>query len=308
MARRENAVSEIRAVLPEAITARVDWSDWQLVPGSFVYSDLRDRFSDLLFRTRLDRHPAFVYVLMEHQSRSDRLMAFRMLEYMVAIWRRHLAENRRDHDGAAAVTALPAIIPLVVHNTAAGTAWSAPTELSDLIDVDAATRDALGPCLPRLRFVLDDVAVLNPAALRERDLTSAARVLLVMQRIAPKNAALGRDMLDWLDDLRDLESGPDPVGDYLAVLTYAMAVGEAKEEDLASVFGRLGPRAKEAVVTTAETIEARGRVAVLLEQMTVKFGPLPAAVISRVQSGDATQVRAWATRILTAATLDELFT
>ncbi|MEU4314978.1 Rpn family recombination-promoting nuclease/putative transposase [Nocardia sp. NPDC024068] len=318
MARPDNAASELRAVLPEAITARIDWPALQLHPGSYVHPDLRNRFSDLLFRTRLDGHPAYIYVLMEHQSSSDRFMAFRMLEYMVAIWRQHLAHHDHEHRSQRArkTTTLPAIIPLVVHNTAEGSPWSPshPTELADLIDLDPAAREALGPHLPRLRFLLDDVAALDPRTLRDRDLTPATRVLLVLQRIAPKNTALGHDMLDWLEDLRALESGPDPLGDYLAVLTYLVTVGETAEADLATVFEQLGPRAKEAIVTTADMIEARGeargrvegRVEALLELATVKFGVLPAVAVRRIRSADSDQVRTWTARVLTATTLDEL--
>ncbi|WP_024802351.1 hypothetical protein [Nocardia sp. BMG51109] len=52
--------------------------------------------------------------------------------------------------------------------------------------------------------------------------------------------------------------------------------------------------------------EARGRAEALLEQMTVKFGPLPAAAVQHVRSADQAQVRAWSTRILTATTLDDM--
>ncbi|MFI1464737.1 Rpn family recombination-promoting nuclease/putative transposase [Nocardia carnea] len=313
MSCRDNAASEIRAALSPALIARLDLTDLRPHPSSFVHPDLANRYSDLLYRTRLDGHPAYIYILIEHQSSSDRFMAFRMLEYVVAIWRQYLTDNHRERksSGAAKVTTLPAIIPLVVHNTAKGRAWSAPTELADLFDLDDDTRQAMGPYLPRFRFLLDDVAVLDPAALRARDLTPAARVLLVLQRIAPKNPALGRDMLDWLEDLRALESGPDPLGNYLTVLTYLVTVGETPEADLAAVFEQLGPRAKEAIVTTAEMIEARGkargRAEALLEQMDAKFGRLPAATVDRVRSADLDRVRAWTTRILSASTLDELF-
>lgn len=95
------------------------------------------------------------------------------------------------------------------------------------------------------------------------------------------------------------------------MLTYLITVGETPEADLAAVFEQLGPRAKEAIVTTAEMIEARGkergRAEALLEQMSAKFGPLPAAAVHGVRTADPARVRTWATRILTAATLDELF-
>lgn len=238
---------------------------------------------------------------------------------ILAIWRRHLAHHNRArrHGATPKATTLPAIIPLAVHNTAHGRPWTDPTELADLIDLDPATREALGPYLPRLRFLLDDIAATDLTVLRDRDLTPAAKVLLVPQKIAPHNRELGRDMLDRLEDLRALESGPDPLGDYLTVLTI-MTVGDTAESDLATVFEQLGPRAKEAIVTTAETIEARGeargraqgkaegRAEALIEQMAVEFGPLPAAAIHRVRSADTAQVRTWTARILTAATLEEM--
>ncbi|AHH15681.1 hypothetical protein NONO_c08740 [Nocardia nova SH22a] len=78
-----------------------------------------------------------------------------------------------------------------------------------------------------------------------------------------------------------------------------------------AAFEQLGPHGKEAVVTTEAVIEARAaartRVEVLLDQMAIKFGALPDAVVQRVWSADADQVRGWAARVLTALTLDEMF-
>ncbi|MGW6332320.1 Rpn family recombination-promoting nuclease/putative transposase [Nocardia rhamnosiphila] len=44
MSRPANAASELRAALPESISTRLDWASLQLQPGSFVHSDLRNRF------------------------------------------------------------------------------------------------------------------------------------------------------------------------------------------------------------------------------------------------------------------------
>ncbi|AYF75212.1 hypothetical protein D7D52_16580 [Nocardia yunnanensis] len=44
---------------------------------------------------RLEGRDAFVYVLIEHQSRPDSLMAFRMLEYTVRIWNDYIRNNPR---------------------------------------------------------------------------------------------------------------------------------------------------------------------------------------------------------------------
>ncbi|MGW4531178.1 hypothetical protein ACWEOI_09530 [Nocardia sp. NPDC004340] len=51
--------------------------------------------------------------------------------------------------------------------------------------------------------------------------------------------------------------------------------------------------------------ELRGRAEALLEQLSLKFGKLPAAVVATVRAADSAQLRAWSARVLTARSLDE---
>nr|MDT0665464.1 Rpn family recombination-promoting nuclease/putative transposase [Micromonospora sp. DSM 115978] len=71
-----NAASQLRSVLPPALLARLDLVRLTPVPGTLVDESLRSRHTDLLFSVPLDGREAFVYTLIEHQSRSDPLMAF----------------------------------------------------------------------------------------------------------------------------------------------------------------------------------------------------------------------------------------
>ncbi|MGV9639384.1 Rpn family recombination-promoting nuclease/putative transposase [Nocardia rhamnosiphila] len=312
LSRPADAASESRSALPENITRRIDWSQLVLQPGSFVSAQLRSRYSDVLFRARLDEHPAYIYLLIEHQSRSDRFMPLRMLEYLVNIWNQH----RRLHPDSRT---LPAVIPLVVHSNRHGRSWRAPTELAELIDLDPAGREALEPYLPRLRFLLDDVAALDLAGLLARDLTPATRVMLALHKIAPQNAELGSDMLDLLDDLWALASGPGGTTELQAVMTYILQVSDTTEDGLDPVIAQLGPRAKEALMTTAERLRAEGeargeargaaraRTEALVDLLDIKFGPLPGAVIEKVEAGSPEQIRAWFRCSVTADTLEQVF-
>ncbi|MFD4457311.1 Rpn family recombination-promoting nuclease/putative transposase [Nocardia sp. NPDC058480] len=63
-----DAASQIRPMVPDELEARVDWSALELLPCSFVSKHLRATYSDLLFRTRIDGHEAYLYFLLEHQS------------------------------------------------------------------------------------------------------------------------------------------------------------------------------------------------------------------------------------------------
>jgi hypothetical protein len=64
------------------------------------------------------------------------------------------------------------------------------------------------------------------------------------------------------------------------------------------------------MVTTAEMLRAEGRVEgraeTLIQQLTIKFGPLPQAVLETVHTASTDQLQAWAASILTAETLDQV--
>jgi predicted transposase/invertase (TIGR01784 family) len=123
----EHAASELRAVFPPALSARLDWASLQLEPASFVDEELRGRHADLLFSVRCEGLPAYVHVLFEHQSTSDPFMAFRLLRYLVRTWDAVLSK----HPDSAR---LPAIVPVVLYH--GKSEWAAATELRALIDLD----------------------------------------------------------------------------------------------------------------------------------------------------------------------------
>jgi hypothetical protein len=141
-------------VLPAGLTGRLDLNKLTRVPGSFVDAELRWRHSELLFTAPLEHQEAFIYILVEHQSSPDPLMAFRILRYLIRIWDNYLA------------TRLPAVIPLVVHHNRPP--WTGPTDIRQLLDLDPDTAEAVGDYLPQLRFLLDDLARLDEPALRCR--------------------------------------------------------------------------------------------------------------------------------------------
>ncbi len=165
----EHAAGLLRVALPEAIAARIDLSTLALCSGSFVDPVLGSRRSDLLFSVNLAEQKVLIYVLFEHQSTVDALMAFRLLQYMVRIWERH----HQDHPEHKR---LPPIVPVVLHHSRSG--WSASTTFEGLLDVDEATLDALGEHTVRVRFVLDDISKATDESLQARAMTALGRVAL----------------------------------------------------------------------------------------------------------------------------------
>jgi len=121
-----NARSLIETQLTSRALAELDLDSLQLQPGSFIDSDLREKFSDLIFSVRLANHQeqpgdALVYFLFEHKSQVDQLTVFQLLSYLVRIWEMRLREG----------LPLCPIVPLVVYHGESG--WSAARRLGELI-------------------------------------------------------------------------------------------------------------------------------------------------------------------------------
>lgn len=302
-----NATSQLRATLPPALVERLDLDQLRPVPVSFVDAALQWRHSDLLFTAPLDGREAFVYVLVEHQSSTDVLMPFRILQYVTRIWDRYLNEHRR-------ATRLPAVIPLVVHHNRRP--WKGPTQLLELLDLDQETAGVVREFLPRFRFLLDDLAVVDEQTLRARPLTPPTRVTLLLLKIAAGNAKLVDDLQSWDDQLLAVLEQPGGLQDFLAILSYIQLVGEAPAEELYDLIAKLGPQAEEAYVTTAEMLraegeargeargEVRGQAKALVQLLTLKFGPLSPTVLDAVRGASTDQLETWTARVLTADTLE----
>jgi predicted transposase/invertase (TIGR01784 family) len=257
-----NAASQLRAVLPAELATWLDLDRLALVPGSFVDEALRWRHSDALFTAPLDGRDAFVYVLVEHQSSDDPLLAFRVLRYVIRIWDRY----EREHPKARR---LPAIIPLVVYQGRAR--WASPVQLLDLIDLAPADRHSMQAWLPRFEFLLDDLSRVSEDQLLDRKLTPAAAVTLLLLKNARGNPQVTNLLRRWEDLLRAVLGQPGGSEEFSAMLAYIVLVSETPAEELRDLAVSLGPDAEEAYVTTAEMLEARGEARGKVEDILVVF-------------------------------------
>jgi predicted transposase/invertase (TIGR01784 family) len=303
-----HAAGLLRHLLGKPLATRLDWTTLRLCAGSFVDRALRGRHSDLLFTARCGDKDVYLYLLLEHQSTDDPLMAYRLLVYLVRIWERHVREHR-------GVTSLPAILPLVVHHSKHG--WTSPTSFAALYDLEPDALAAFAAHLPDFHFLLDDLRAAGDASLRTRAMTALGRFALFCLRHAPEPDAIVRGLARWLDLIREIrraEGGPEAlelIWRYVFVIS-APADPEVLVERLLLVVGE---EDKEEIVTAGETLIARGlekgraeaHREILLEQLRARFGRLPSSAPDRVQAADTAQVKRWLLRVVTATTLAEVF-
>jgi len=76
----------------------MDLESLEICKDSFIEKDLRDYFSDMLYKVNLSGSPAYVYILFEHKSYYDKYVHLQLLEYMVKIWRLFLKQQISGSD------------------------------------------------------------------------------------------------------------------------------------------------------------------------------------------------------------------
>ena len=95
--------------LPEDLRAIINTSNLTIEKESFVDENLKPNIGDILFSAKCGEENVYIYLLLEHQSKPDPIMAFRLVKYMVNIWARYFSKNPNS-------ASLPLIYPMVFYN------------------------------------------------------------------------------------------------------------------------------------------------------------------------------------------------
>ena len=176
---REMVADLLRSLFPDDALG-ADYGSLERLPAEYVGDNYRLRRGDTVWRLRAraaeDRGGwLHVLVLLEFQSKDDRTMALRVLEYTAMLYRELLREHRLAPDGF-----LPPVLPVVLYNGDAP--WRSASDMRELV---APTGPALARFQPsQSHIVLDErrIAADDP---RLQELTKA--VVLVEQSRSPQD-------------------------------------------------------------------------------------------------------------------------
>ncbi len=185
LSRQETASDFLRHYLPAEVVELLDFSSLEMSKDSFIDQELQTHFSDLLYKVNLrDGRAAYVYVLFEHKSYPERLIAFHLLRYMVKVWEQSLKQR---------MTLVP-IVPLVVYHGQAE--WKIALDFSNLFD----TPQAMAAFLPDYRYWLCDLSRYSDEEIKGEVTLRVA--LLLLKYILRED--LGQHLAGILGLLREL--------------------------------------------------------------------------------------------------------
>ena len=231
----ETAAKFLSNYLPPEVARALNLGYLKLVKDSFVDSDLKEFFSDLLYEVRLaQRQNAFVYVLFEHKSAPDEWVAFQLLRYMVKIWTPMAKRGRK----------LPPIIPVVLYQ--GRTKWKVARNFAGLIDW--AQAESFRNYVPEFEYHLCDLTQFDADKLKGDPRLRA--LMLVMKNV------FRSDPIARLDEaLKALRRLPEKDGaglEYIMTLLvyFSAAAKGLSKDDFQRAVKRAFPRQEGRIMST----------------------------------------------------------
>ena len=228
--------------LPLAIKEIVDLESITLRKDSYVDENLSLSMTDMLFDASFQGRSGYLYLLVEHQSTPDNLMAFRLLKYMFAIMDQHLKTTKGVQ--------LPLIYPMVFYT--GKTSYSYSTDIFDLFE---PANQQLAREIFLQPFELIEINKIPDEEMKQR-------VWLGILELSTKHI-FARDILPCLNDMLSLLQKAEDLkgaGYVQTALTYLFTTGVVKDEQLflETIQTGLSPETRGVIMTIAEQFEARG--------------------------------------------------
>lgn len=114
----------IETFVKEPWVKKLDFSEFETLPKSFLSEHYKETESDLICKLKLEGKDFYFFVLLEFQSTVDRFMAVRMLNYITSFWLDLITKKPKPKK-------LPPVFPIMLYN--GNRKWTAPSSISELV-------------------------------------------------------------------------------------------------------------------------------------------------------------------------------
>ena len=258
MSHPEIARDFFESYLPKEILEKADLTTLKRENSSFLSNELGEGVSDILYSVKFGKERGYISILLEHQSKSDKWITFRIQKYMLRLCDEELRKQAKLPEKEKK---LPLIYPVVFYT--GRNKYTAPRSFYELFEDEKLAKSFF---TEPTKVV--DVHDIKDEELKERYLDT---IIYIYKHIYAKDILkhilkklinfelIAKNNFQFLQDL----------------LTYIVQKGETeKADEFVSVFQEMLPEdKKENVMTIAELFEKRGyEKGVLAAEMLKKQG------------------------------------
>ncbi|WP_342221909.1 Rpn family recombination-promoting nuclease/putative transposase [Candidatus Fukatsuia endosymbiont of Tuberolachnus salignus] len=239
----------LKAHLPKRILKLIDISTLKMVPNELSPKWPDTLYSDVVFSCKIKGQLSYIYILAEHQSSDDEMMAFRILCYVVELMNYHLKQGHKK---------LPIVLPLVLYHGEKSPYPHSRAIWECFEEPKLAKKLALKP------FQLIDLTVMSDEEINRHGLASVMEILF-------KHYREKQSPLTWLEALLSEEKMTtiytqvsrdyfkDVLRYFIEICGRASDLAESDELDKSlALWLNSVPQAKEDIMTFAQQLEKRG--------------------------------------------------
>jgi hypothetical protein len=263
-------------------------------------SERRD--GDMIWRIpRRGGGDAYLVLLLEFQSTSDRWMALRALVYVGLLWQHLVAEKRLPPDGR-----LPPVLPVVLYN--GDRRWAAPLALNELVGLPE--NSPLWRWQPRMRYHMVDEGAFGDEDLAGRDTLLTLLFRLESFPDPERIVGVADALVAWFVRHPGFEGLRSIFAELLGSLMGPLAPGIVVPEELLEVRNMLATRAEtwkqQWLQEGRQEGRQEGEAALLVRLLERRFGVLPAWARDRIATADTAALEEWGLRVLDAGNLEDV--
>ena len=224
----------LKSRLEQKLLNKLDLRTLQLENSSFIKEELRSSQSDLVFSVRMHNKKGYVYVLVEHQTKEDKDMMLRLLEYNSQLMREH---SKRSIDS------IPAIINFVLYT--GKKRYKGPKNIIDAIEDPELFLESL-----KRNVVIELSQEEDNQTLKDK---KAALVNIVLKW------AKYRDFCKMIEEADfDMDALINDSSYGSSTILYMLALDKNDNEELFNKLPNLAPESREEIMNALQRIEQRG--------------------------------------------------
>lgn len=134
--------------LPEEVLKIVDLETLNPEKEHYIEDDLKESFSDLLFKANINGKEGYLYFLFEHKSYPSKRIAIQLLNYMIRIWDDKTLKEKQEK--------IPMIIPMVVYHGKEN--WNIGLKLSDHMEGYGELPEEVKKHIPEYEYLIYDLS------------------------------------------------------------------------------------------------------------------------------------------------------
>jgi predicted transposase/invertase (TIGR01784 family) len=234
---REIAKDVIEKNLPKEVLDELDMESLERLDGSFINEKLKETFSDIIYGVKLNNRDAYIALLMEHKSYTDKLAIFQVAGYILDVWRKTIEDGKKE---------LPVVIPLLVYHGKAR--WNYKKDIREMIPGFNTLPEYLQQMLPVLRHDFINITEHNEEDIKEYKPVTRM-VLRSFKYIFEDKDKLIEAFVISIDEIES-EVTEEELNKYVDIfLIYYSAVNKnLTEEDIIQKIQELGK--KESIIMT----------------------------------------------------------